>query len=147
MMRGMPFQPEAVLLSLQVTSVETVCNVAVVGAVFPGAVFTDCKCPPTMTAGDLASVAMVNQFRVSVPPFGSASIRAEHPGFPPWSLNQGCAAALTRLFQTARLVRNSTAQRIPFTVGFDGIYGQPHQLSNLFIAVALPTKGGYLAFL
>lgn len=113
-MRGMPFQPEAVLLSLQVTSVETVCNVAVVGAVFPGTVFTGCKCPPTMTADDLAFTAMVDQFWVGIPPFGSAGIGAENSAFPSGSLNQNCSAALTRFFCAAGLVRNRTAQSIPW---------------------------------
>lgn len=136
-MRGMPFQPEAVRMSLQLTPVEAFCNVAAVGAVFPGAVFTGCKCLPTMTAGDLASVAMVNQFWVSVPPFGSADIGAENSAFPSGSLNQSCSAALTRFFCAAGLVRNRTAQSIPFAVGFDGIYGQPHKMSDFLIAVPL----------
>lgn len=122
----MPFQPEAVLLSLQLTSVETVCNVAVVGAIFPGAVFADAKCLPTMAADDLAFTAMVDQFRVGIPPFGSAGIGAENSAFPSGSLNQSCSAALTRFFCAAGLVRNCTAQSIPFAVGFHGVHGQSH---------------------
>ena len=73
-MRGMPFQPEAVLLSLQVTSVETVCNVAVVGAIFPGAVFVDAKGLTAIAADDLSITAMLDQFRVGIPPLCSAII-------------------------------------------------------------------------
>lgn len=68
-MRGMPFQPEAVLLSLQFTPVETICNVAAVGAIFPGAVFADAENLSTMVADNLAFTAMVDQFRVGIPPF------------------------------------------------------------------------------
>lgn len=146
-MRDMPFPLEAVLMSLQLTSVETFCNVAGVGAISPGTVFGDAKGLPTMGADNLAFTAMVDQFRVGIPPFGSAGIRAENSAFPARNLNQSCSAALTRFFHTAGLVRNRTAQVVPFAVSFHRIHGQSHQLPNLFIAVALPPKGGYLAFL
>lgn len=125
-MRDMPFQPVVVPWSLQFTSVKAICNVAGVGAIFPGAVFTNAKCPPAMAANGLSVTTMLDQFRVSIPPFGSASIRAEEPTFPSRSLNQSCSAALTRFFRTAGLVRNRTSQSIPFTVGFNRVHGQPH---------------------
>lgn len=146
-MRGMPFQPETARLSLQITPVEAICNVAVMRTILPGTVFGDAKGLPTMGADNLAFTAMVDQFRVGIPPFGSAGIRAENSAFPARNLNQSCSAALTRFFHTAGLVRNRTAQVVPFAVSFHRIHGQSHQLPNLFIAVALPPKGGYLAFL
>lgn len=54
-----------------------------------------------MAADNLASVSMVDQFGMGVPPFGSADIRAEYFGFPSWSVNQWCATALTNLVHTA----------------------------------------------
>ena len=107
--RGKPFQNEAVLLSLQLTSVKAVCNVAAVGAIFPGAVWSNTKGLPTMTADDLAVATVLDQFLVGIPPFRSAGIRAENSAFPSGRLNQNCSAALTRFFSTAGLVRNSTA--------------------------------------
>lgn len=83
---------------------------------------------------------MVDQFRVGIPPFCSAGIRAKHPGFLPRSLNQGCATVLTYLFNTARVLgSNYATQGISLAVGFYGIYGQLHYLSNLFIAISLLT--------
>lgn len=136
-MRGMPFQTEAARSSLQLTPVETICNVAGVGAIFPGAVLGDIKCLPTMGADDLAVTAMVDQFRVGIPPFGSAGIGAENSAFPSGGLNQGRSAAFTHFFCVIWLVRNRTAQSIPFAIGLDGIYGQPHKMSDFLIAVAL----------
>lgn len=125
-MRGMPFQTEAARSSLQLTPVETICNVAGVGAIFPGAVLGDIKCLPTMGADDLAVTAMVDQFRVGIPPFGSAGIGAENSAFPSGGLNQGRSAAFTHFFNTTGLGRNRTTQSIPFTVGFHRIHGQSH---------------------
>lgn len=136
-MRDMPFQPEAARLSLQITPVETICNVAGVGAIFPGAVLGDIKCLPTMGTVDPAFTAMVDQFWVGIPPFGSAGIGAENSAFPSRNLNQNRSAEFTRFFHTAGWVRNRTAQSIPFTVGFHRIHGQSHQLPNLFIAISL----------
>lgn len=146
-MRGMPFQTEAVRMSLLLTSVETVCNVAVVRAIFPGAVFSDAKCLPAIAADDLAFTAMGDQFRVGIPPFGSAGIRADNSAFPSGSLNQNCSTALTHFFCVAGLVRNRTAQSISFAKGLDGIYGHPHKMSDFLIAVPLSTKGDDLLFL
>lgn len=73
-MRDMTFLLEAVPLSLQFTSVEAVCNVAGVGAVFPGAVFVDAKGLTAMTADNLPITAMFDQFRVSVPPLDLTGI-------------------------------------------------------------------------
>lgn len=71
---------------------------------------------------------------------GRANIRAKHPGFLPRSLNQGCATVLTYLFNTARVLgSNYATQGISLAVGFYGIYGQLHYLSNLFIAISLLT--------
>ena len=126
-MRDMPFRLEAAPVSLRITSVEAVCNVAVVGTVFPGALFADAENLSTMTADSLAYVPMVDQFGMGVPPFGSAGIRAEHLGFLSRSLNQGCAAALTHLFHTARVLgSNYATQGISLAVGFYGIHGQTH---------------------
>ena len=136
-MRGMPFQPAVVPWSLQFTSVETVCNVATVRAIFPGAVRGDIKWLPTMTADDLAVATALNQFRVGIPPFGSAGIRAENSAFPSRRLHQSHSAALTRIFCAAMLVYNRTAQGIPFAVSFHRIYGQSHKLSDFLIAVSL----------
>lgn len=139
-MRDMTFQLATALLSLYLTSVEAVCNVAVVGTVFSGALFADAENLATMTADNLAPVPMVDQFGMGVPPFGSAGIRAEHLGFPSRSLNQWCAAALTHLFHTARVLgSNYATQGISLAVGFYSIHGQPHYLSNLFIAISLLT--------
>ena len=139
-MRDMPFRLEAVPASLHFTSVEAFCNVAVVGTIFPGALFADAENLSTMTADNLASVPMVDQFGMGVPPFGPAGIRAEHLGFSSRSLNQWCAAALTHLFHTARVPgSNYATQGISLAVGFYGIHGQPHYLSNLFIAISLLT--------
>ena len=52
-MRDMPFQFAVALASLQFTSVETVCNVAVVGAILSSAVFADEKSISTVIANDL----------------------------------------------------------------------------------------------
>ena len=136
-MRDMPFQPVVVPWSLQFTSVKAICNVAGVGAIFPGAVFGDAKCLPTMTADDLPFTAMGSQFRVGIPPFGSAGIGAEKSAFSSGSLNQNRSAALTRFFRAAGLVRNRTAQVVPFAVSFHRIHRQSHQLPNLFIAISL----------
>lgn len=106
-MRDMPFRPEAVPASLHFTSVEAFCNVAVVGAVFPGVLFANAENLSTMTADNLVSVPMVDQFGMGVPPFASAGIRAEHLGFSSRSLKQGCAAALTNLFHTARALAHN----------------------------------------
>ena len=96
-MRDMPFRLEAAPASLQFTSVEAFCNVAVVGAVFPGALFADAENLSTVTADNLVSVPMVDQFRMGVPPFGSASIRAEHSGLPSRSLgNMGMKTILQK---------------------------------------------------
>ena len=123
-MRDMPFRLEAVPASLHFTSVEAFCNVAIVGAVFPGTFFADAENLSTMTADNLAPVSMIDQFGMGVPPFGSAGIRAEHLGFPSRSLNQWCAAAPTHLLHTARVLGNNyTTQGIPFAVGFYGIHG------------------------
>lgn len=71
---------------------------------------------------------------------GRANIRAKHPGFLPRSLNQGCATVLTYLFNTARVLgSNYATQGISLAIGFYGIYGQLHYLSNLFIAISLLT--------
>ena len=136
-MRDMPFQPVVVPWSLQFTSVKAICNVAGVGAIFPGAVFADTKCLSAMAAGGLSVTTMLDQFRVSIPPFGSASIGTENSAFPSGSLNQNRSAAPTRFFRTVGLVRNCTAQVVSFAVGFYRIHGQSHQLPNLFIAKPL----------
>lgn len=133
-MRDMPFLLEAVPLSLQFTSVEAVCNVAGVGAIFPGAVFADAKCLPTMAADDLAFTAMVDQFRVGIPPFGSAGIGAKYPGFPSRILNQRRVAALAYAIRAVWLLNDYCSQGVTPTVGFYGIYGQTHHLGNLFVA-------------
>ena len=139
-MRDMPFRLEAAPASLQFTSVEAFCNVAVVRAVFPGALFADAENLSTVTADNLVSVPMVDQFGMGVPPFGSASIRAEHSGLPSRSLSQWCAAVLAHLFHSAGVLGSSFAtQSISFAVGFYGIHGQAHDLSNLFIAISLLT--------
>ena len=138
-MRGMPFQPAVVPWSLQFTSVKAICNVAGMGAVFPGTVFVDTEGLTAMTADDLPIATMLNQFWVGIPPFRSASIRAENSAFPSGYLNQRYSAAFTHFFCAARLVRNCTAQGIPFAVGLDCIYGQSHKLSDFLIAVSLCT--------
>ena len=94
--RGMSFRLEAVPLSLQFTPVKAICNVAAVRAIFPGAVLVDAKFTSAMTAGDLTITVMFDQFRVRIPPFCPASIRAKKSGFPTRNLNHGCAAAFTR---------------------------------------------------
>ena len=109
MKRGIPFRPVAVPVSLQFTSVETVCNVASVGAVFPGAVFVDAKGFSAMSADDLPITTMLYQFWVGIPPFRSASIGAEDSAFPSGSLNQGSSAAFTHISHTTRLFCNLTA--------------------------------------
>ena len=108
-MRDMPFQPAIVPWSLQFTSVKAICNVAAVGAIFPGTVFADTKCLPTMTADGLSVTTMLDQFRVGIPPFGSAGIRAEESAFPSGSLNQGGSAVFTHFFNATGLARNRTA--------------------------------------
>jgi len=136
-MRDMPFQPATVPVSLRFTSVKAICNVAGMGAVFPGTVFVDTEGLTAMTADDLPIATMLNQFWVGIPPFRSASIRAENSAFPSGSLDQSCSAAFTHFFSATGLVRNRTAQSIPFTVGFHRVHGQSHKLSDFLIAVSL----------
>lgn len=142
-MRDMPFRLEAAPVSLRITSVEAVCNVAVVGTVFPGALFADAENLSTMTADNLASVPMVDQFGMGVPPFGSAGIRAEHLGFSSRSLNQGCAAALTHLFHTARVLgSNYATQGISLAVGSRFLrYSRTAPLSEQSFYSHIPADG------
>ena len=137
-MRGMPFQPVAVPLSLQFTPVKAICNVAAMRAIFPGAVLVDAKYTPAMAAYDLSIATMLDQFRVSVPPLRPASIRTKQSGFLTRSLVKRCATVLTYCSYAAMVLGCSFAtQSISLTVGFHCIHGQPHQLSNLFIAEPL----------
>lgn len=136
-MRDMPFQPVVVPWSLQFTSVKAICNVAGVGAIFPGAVFADTKCLSAMAAGGLSVTTMLDLFRVGIPPFGSAGIGAEESAFPSGSLNQGGSAVFTHFFNATGLARDRTTQSIPFAVGLHRIHRQSHKLSNLFIAKPL----------
>ena len=138
-MRGMPFQTEAGLLSLQLTSVKAVCNIATMRTIFPGAVFGNAKRLSAMAADDLVVTTVLDQFRVGIPPLSSASIGAENSAFPSRRLHQSHSAALTRIFCAARLVYSRTAQGIPFAVSFHRIYGQSHKLSDFLIAVSLCT--------
>ena len=108
-MRDMPFLIEAVPLSLQFTSVETIFNVAGVGAIFPWAVLVDAKGFSAMSADDLPITTMLDQFWVGIPPFRSASIGAEDSAFLSGSLNQGSSAAFTHISHTTRLFCNLTA--------------------------------------
>ena len=124
-MRDMPFRLEAVPASLQFTSVKAFCNVTFVGAVFSSALSIDTENLPAMTAGHQLSVPMVDQFRIGVPPFGSAGIRAEYFWLPPRSVNQWCATVLTNLVHTVTVPgSNYPAQGISLAVGFYGVHGQ-----------------------
>ena len=71
---GMPFRPVAVPLSLQFTPVKAIRDVAAMRAIFPGAVLIDAKYASAMSADDLSITAMLDQFRVGIPPLCSAII-------------------------------------------------------------------------
>ena len=147
-MRDMPFPLEVVLWSLPITSVKAVCNVAAMRAIFAGAVFINHERPSAMTADCLTAVPVLDHFRMGIPPFCSAGIGAKYPCLSARCLNQGHTAALASFrFGLCIRVRECTAQVISFAVGFHGVHRQPHQLSNLLIAIPLPTQRGNQTFL
>ena len=147
-MRDMPFLLGVVLWSLPITSVKAVCNVAAMGTIFSSAVFINHERPSAMTADHLTAVPVLDQFGMGIPPFGSTGIGAKYPCLSARYLNQGATTALAPFcLGLCVRVRECTAQVISFAVGFHGVHRQPHQLSNLLLAIPLPAQRGNLAFL